>query len=242
VKVCLQTLWACPEEGQLMSEDNISYLSNKRREKDQQILDNLGFEDLKPKDIALVEALIFSSKKKLPHQVIKEITSFSDEKLERIIIYLDKKYQSLEFGIQLKEYNNSYLFQTKKGFAAEIEQLFDITKVSSLSTASMETLAIIAYRQPVTRSEIEEIRGVSVERTLSTLSKYELIEEVGRKETIGNPIIYGTTDQFLEYLDIEDLNDLPEIEKVEKLFAEEIEEAAKKAAAEDKKEDEEEIE
>ncbi len=216
-----------------MSADNISYLSNKRREKEQQLLDNLGFEDLKPKDIALVEALIFSSKKKLPHKVIIEITSFSEEKLERIIIYLEQKYQSLEFGIQLKEYNNSYLFQTKKEFAAQIEQLFDITKVSSLSTASMETLAIIAYRQPVTRSEIEAIRGVSVERTLKTLSKYELIEEVGRKETIGNPIIYGTTDQFLEYLDIEDLKELPEIERVEKLFAEEIEEAAEKAAAEE---------
>ena len=219
-----------------MSEDNISYLSNKRREKEKQILDNLGFEDLKPKDIALVEALIFSSKKRLPHKVIKEITSFSEEKLERIIIYLEQKYQSIEFGIQLKEYDNSYLFQTKKEFAAEIEQLFDITKVSSLSTASMETLAIIAYRQPVTRSEIEAIRGVSVERTLSTLSKYELIEEVGRKETIGNPIIYGTTGQFLEYLDIEDLNQLPEIERVEKLFAEEIEAAAEKAAAAEKKE------
>ncbi len=218
-----------------MSEDNISYLSSKRREKEQQILDNLGFEDLKPKDIALVEALIFSSKKKLPHAVIKEITSFSEEKLERIIIYLEQKYQGSEFGIQLKEYNDSYLFQTKKEFAAEIEELFDITKVSSLSTASMETLAIIAYRQPVTRSEIEEIRGVSVERTLNTLSKYELIEEVGRKETIGNPIIYGTTDQFLEYLDIEDLDELPEIERVEKLFEEEIEEAAEKAAAKDKK-------
>ena len=216
-----------------MSEDNISYLSNKRREKEKQILDNLGFEDLKPKDIALVEALIFSSKKRLPHKVIIEITSFSEEKLERIIIYLEQKYQSIEFGIQLKEYDNSYLFQTKKEFAAEIEQLFDITKVSSLSTASMETLAIIAYRQPVTRSEIEAIRGVSVERTLKTLSKYELIEEVGRKETIGNPIIYGTTGQFLEYLDIEDLNELPEIERVEKLFAEEIEEAAEKAAAEE---------
>ncbi|MFP4020186.1 MAG: SMC-Scp complex subunit ScpB [Halanaerobium sp.] len=218
-----------------MSEDNISYLSSKRREKEQQILDNLGFEDLKPKDIALVEALIFSSKKKLPHAVIKEITSFSEEKLERIIIYLEQKYQGSEFGIQLKEYNDSYLFQTKKEFAAEIEELFDITKVSSLSTASMETLAIIAYRQPVTRSEIEEIRGVSVERTLNTLSKYELIEEVGRKETIGNPIIYGTTDQFLEYLDIEDLDELPEIERVEKLFEEEIEEAAEKAAAKEKK-------
>jgi segregation and condensation protein B len=217
-----------------MSEDNISYLSQKRREKEQKILDNLGFEDLKPKEIALVEALIFSSKKKLPRAVIKEITSFSEEKLERIIIYLERKYQGVEFGIQLKEYNGSYLFQTKKEFAAQIEQLFDITKVSSLSTASMETLAIIAYRQPVTRSEIEEIRGVSVERTLTTLSKYELIEEVGRKETIGNPIIYGTTDQFLEYLDIEDLAELPEIERVEKLFAEEIEEAAEKAAAAEK--------
>lgn len=218
-----------------MSEDNISYLSSKRREKEQQILDNLGFEDLKPKDIALVEALIFSSKKKLPYTVIQEITSFSEEKLERIIIYLEQKYQGSEFGIQLKEYNDSYLFQTKKEFAAEIEELFDITKVSSLSTASMETLAIIAYRQPVTRSEIEEIRGVSVERTLNTLSKYELIEEVGRKETIGNPIIYGTTDQFLEYLDIEDLEELPEIERVEKLFEEEIEEAAEKAAEKEKK-------
>jgi len=223
-----------------MSEDNISYLSQKRREKEQKILENLGFEDLKPKEIALVEALIFSSKKKLPREVIKEITSFSEEKLERIIIYLEQKYQGVEFGIQLKEYNDSYLFQTKKEFAREIEQLFDITKVSSLSTASMETLAIVAYRQPVTRSEIEEIRGVSVERTLTTLSKYELIEEVGRKETIGNPIIYGTTDQFLEYLDIEDLAELPEIERVEKLFAEEIEEAAEKAAAEEKELDEEE--
>ncbi|RAK11078.1 segregation and condensation protein B [Halanaerobium saccharolyticum] len=216
-----------------MSEDKISYLSNKRREKEQKILDNLGFEDLKPKEIALVEALIFSSKKKLPRTVIKEITAFSEEKLERIIIYLEQKYQGLEFGIQLKEYNDSYLFQTKKEFAAEIEQLFDITKVSSLSTASMETLAIIAYRQPVTRSEIEEIRGVSVERTLTTLTKYDLIEEVGRKETIGNPIIYGTTDQFLEYLDIEDLAELPEIERVEKLFAEEIEAAAEEAAEEE---------
>ncbi len=211
-----------------MSEDKISYLSNKRREKEQKILDNLGFEDLKPKEIALVEALIFSSKKKVPRAVVKEITAFSEEKLERIIIYLEQKYQGVEFGIQLKEYNDSYLFQTKKEFAAEIEQLFDITKVSSLSTASMETLAIIAYRQPVTRSEIEEIRGVSVERTLTTLSKYELIEEVGRKETIGNPIIYGTTDQFLEYLDIEDLAELPEIERVEKLFVEEIEKAAER--------------
>ncbi|MFW5749299.1 MAG: SMC-Scp complex subunit ScpB [Halanaerobium sp.] len=219
-----------------MSKDKISYLSNKRREKEQKILDNLGFEDLKPKDIALVEALIFSSKKKLPRKVIKEITAFSEEKLERIIIYLEKKYQGVEFGIQLKEYNDSFLFQTKKEFASEIEQLFDITRVSSLTTASMETLAIIAYRQPVTRSEIEEIRGVSVERTLTTLSKYELIEEVGRKETIGNPIIYGTTDQFLEYLDIEDLSELPEIERVEKLFAEEIEEAAEKAAEEKKEE------
>lgn len=215
-----------------MTEENISYLNTKRREKEQQQLDNLGFEDLKPKEIALVEALIFSSKKRLPHKVIKEITSFSDEKLERVIIYLEQKYHGAEFGIQLKEYNNNYLFQTKKEFAAKIEQLFDITKVSSLSTASLETLAIIAYRQPVTRSEIESIRGVSVERTLNTLSKYELIEEVGRKESIGNPIIYGTTDQFLEYLDIESLTELPEMERVEKLFAEEIEAAAEKAADE----------
>lgn len=229
-----------------MSQNKISYLSDKRREKnskqnsdsDLKTSQNLDFTDIKADDLALVEALIFSSKKKLPYPVIKEISSFSDPKLEKILIYLEEKYSSLESGIQLKEYNNSYLFQTKKDFAAEIENLFDITKVNSLSTASMETLAIIAYRQPVTRSEIEEIRGVKVERTLRTLSKYELIEEVGRKETIGKPIIYGTTEQLLEYLDIESLAELPEIERVEKLFAEEIEEAAEEAAAEIKDEKE----
>lgn len=220
-----------------MSDDKISYLNNKRREKEQKMLEELGFEDLKAQDIALVEALIYSSQKNIPFAVIKEITSFSAQKLERIIIYLEQKYQGAEFGVQLKEYNDSYLFQTKKEFASKIEELFDITKVSSLSTAALETLAIIAYRQPVTRSEIEEIRGVSVERTLTTLSKYELIKEVGRKESIGNPIIYGTTDQFLEYLDLEDLNQLPEIERVEKLFAEEIEEAAAKAKEEEEEEE-----
>lgn len=223
-----------------MKEEKISYINKKRREKEQKVLDNLGFEDLKAKEIALVEALIFSSKKRIPRKIIKEITDFSEQKLERIIIYLEKKYQGIEFGIQLKEYNGRFLFQTKKEFASEIEKLFDITKVSSLSTAAMETLAIIAYRQPVTRSEIEEIRGVSVERTLNTLSKYELIEEIGRKESIGNPIIYGTTEQFLDYLDIENLAELPEIERVEKLFSEEIKEAAEKAAAEKTKKQKEE--
>lgn len=217
-----------------MSKDNISYINcySKNEDTDLQNLKDSVLKNLKAEDIALVEALIFSSKKKIPRTVIKEITSFSEQKLEKIIIYLEKKYYNLESGIQLKEYNNSYLFQTKKEFAAEIEKLFDITKVNSLSTASMETLAIIAYRQPVTRSEIEEIRGVKVEGTLNTLSRYELIEEVGRQETIGNPIIYGTTDQLLEYLDLEDLSELPELERVEKLFAAEIEEAAEEAIEE----------
>jgi segregation and condensation protein B len=208
--------------------DQLNLIENKPDQAEKQFEIALETE-LLPEEIAMVEALIFSSKKKLTRSAILEISNFDEVKLEKIILYITAKYQQADSGIQLKEYNDSYLFQTKKSFAEQIEQLFDITKVSSLSSAALETLAIIAYRQPVTRAEIEEIRGVKVERTLNTLGKYELITELGRKETIGNPIIYGTTDQFLEYLDIEDLSQLPEIERVEKLFAAEIEAAAEQA-------------
>lgn len=179
-----------------------------------------------PQKAAIVEALIFSSRKMIAKETLLKITELEELQLDKILEYLQNKYQKGDSGIQLKCYNDRYIFQTKEMFSDYIEKLFDITKVSSLSTAAMETLAIVAYRQPVTRTEIEEIRGVRVSGTLNTLCKYELIEEIGRKDTIGNPIIYGTTDQFLEFLDIEHLSELPEIERVEKLFAEEIEEAA----------------
>ena len=150
-----------------------------------------------PQKTAVVEALIFSSRKMIEKATLLKITELEEDDLDIILEYLQKKYNKNESGIQLKTYNQRYVFQTKEIFSDYIEQLFDISRVSSLSTAAMETLAIVAYRQPVTRTEIEEIRGVRVSGTLNTLSKYELIEEIGRKDTIGNPIIYGTTDKFL---------------------------------------------
>jgi len=189
-----------------------------------------------PQKTAVVEALIFSSRKMIEKATLLKITELEEDDLDIILEYLQKKYNKNESGIQLKTYNQRYVFQTKEIFSDYIEQLFDISRVSSLSTAAMETLAIVAYRQPVTRTEIEEIRGVRVSGTLNTLSKYELIEEIGRKDTIGNPIIYGTTDKFLEYLDIKSLSELPEVERVEQLFAEEIEEAAEKVKSPDEEE------
>ncbi|MGM0602601.1 MAG: SMC-Scp complex subunit ScpB [Bacillota bacterium] len=171
----------------------------------------------------ILEAVIFSSEKPVRFSDLLSITELDKKKLQKILDLLMEKYRREESGILLKKYSDAYIFQTKKEYADYVEKLFDINKVTSLSTAAMETLAIIAYRQPVTRSEIEEIRGVKVERTLSTLGKYNLIMELGRKETIGNPILYGTTSDFLQYLDIEDLSELPEIEKIEQLFAENIE-------------------
>ncbi|RCW50574.1 MULTISPECIES: SMC-Scp complex subunit ScpB [unclassified Halanaerobium] len=170
----------------------------------------------------VLEAVIFSSKKPVRFSDLLSITGLESDNLQEILDLLIKKYRQEEFGILLKKYNDAYIFKTKKQYADYVEKLFDINKVTTLSTAAMETLAIIAYRQPVTRSEIEEIRGVKVERTLSTLGKYNLIMELGRKETIGNPILYGTTDEFLQHLDIEDLSQLPEIEKIEQLFIENI--------------------
>ena len=112
------------------------------------------------------------------------------------------------------------MFVTKSDYSSLIRDMHN-KKVTRLSQAALETLAIIAYKQPITRAEIEEIRGVKAEKTLLTLGKYGLIEELGRKDTLGNPIVYGTTDKFLHHFDLQDLSQLPEVSPAQELPLEE---------------------
>ena len=116
----------------------------------------------------------------------------------------------------------TYQLATKKENAAYLKRLVDSPNTSTLSQAALETLAIIAYKQPITRAEIEEIRGVKTERPLHTLMSKALIKEVGRAEGTGRAYLYGTTKEFLDYFGLKNIEELPQLpEKVEEEFVQE---------------------
>lgn len=167
------------------------------------------------KILARLEALIFTAPEPISLNALSRTLNIPEEKLKKHLFVLKKEYEKDSHGIKLKEHNEHYIFGSKSEYSPVIRDMHSPPQKTSLSSAALETLAIIAYKQPVTRSEIEEIRGVKAEKTLITLSKYNLIQELGRKDTIGNPIVYGTTKKFLQEFDLEDLSCLPEVDDKE---------------------------
>lgn len=159
---------------------------------------------------AEIEALLFSAEEPVSIAELSRLLDITKSEVKGFIREIADIYQKEKHGFYLKEYNSGLMFVTKPDYASIIRDMHN-KKVTRLSPAALETLAIIAYKQPITRAEIEEIRGVKAEKTLLTLNKYSLIEEIGRKDTLGNPIVYGTTDDFLQHFDINDLSKLPEV-------------------------------
>ncbi|ADL13188.1 SMC-Scp complex subunit ScpB [Acetohalobium arabaticum] len=171
---------------------------------------------------ALIEALLFTAVEPLKPKEIKKVTELSLSEIEAAIDNLAAEYDNPSRGVELLEINQGYQLRTKPAYQSYINQLHQPEVNKQLTQASLETLTIIAYKQPVTRAEIEDIRGVNVSKALKTLQQRGLIAELGRKDTIGNPIIYGTSDKFLEYFGLSDLNELPEPEDFSNLDEEDI--------------------
>jgi segregation and condensation protein B len=164
---------------------------------------------------AIIEALVFVSENPLTIDRIGEI--LADEKKEKIacIVYdLVREYDERKGGIFLREVAGGYQFRTGEDTASWVMKL-KIGKSSVLSRAAMETLAVIAYRQPVMKSEIEKVRGVDVGGILKGLMEKDLVRMMGRKDVPGRPIIYGTTKKFLEVFNLKDLSDLPTLKELE---------------------------
>ncbi|MDW7651980.1 MAG: SMC-Scp complex subunit ScpB [Bacillota bacterium] len=161
--------------------------------------------NLKP----LVEALLFLTEEPLPPDKIADITGEAVQEVRRVIKELQQEYDSAEHGLQVMEIAKGYQFGTKPELAPVVEKLFKGEKSYTLSQAALETLAIIAYRQPVTRVDMEQIRGVKVDGVVETLLKRRFIRTVGRKDAPGRPILYGTTREFLKYFGLKDLGELP---------------------------------
>ncbi|RAR45231.1 SMC-Scp complex subunit ScpB [Paenibacillus sp. MDMC362] len=164
-----------------------------------------------PKLKSIIEGLLFlSGEEGLSIRQIAEITEQSDGLVGEALEDMKEEWERHERGIQIVQIAGSYKIATLAEHAPYFERLAYSPSRSSLSQAALETLSIVAYRQPITRVEIEDIRGVKSERAIHTLVSKGLIEEVGRAEAIGRPILYGTTKSFLEYFGLANIKDLPE--------------------------------
>lgn len=130
-------------------------------------------------------------------------------------IELKEEYEQEGRGIKIVEVNKSFQFVTNPDNADYIERLCTPIKEKKLSQSALEVLAIIAYKQPITKGEIDSIRGIKCDRVIEGLMKKELIQEKGRSSAIGRPILYGTSDVFLKHFGFESVKDLPDIENIE---------------------------
>ena len=136
-------------------------------------------------------------------------TDIPDKDINEAIEKNIAKYQDDEYPFQIENIGGGYQFLTKPAYQSSIGILLKQQSKKRLSNSALETLSIIAYKQPVTRSQVEQIRGVNCEYTIQKLLEKELIEIRGKAESIGRPIIYGTSPKFMEYFGINDLSDLP---------------------------------
>lgn len=159
---------------------------------------------------SILEALLFAAGDEgLSLQQISSVLEVTPEEARDIISDLMNQYHSEERGICLVEMAGVYQLATKKEHAPYLKKMVDMPAAHTLSQASLETLAIIAYKQPITRIEIEAIRGVKSERPIHTLTAKALIKEVGRADGAGRAYLYGTTDEFLDYFGLKSLEELP---------------------------------
>ncbi|WP_026560261.1 SMC-Scp complex subunit ScpB [Bacillus sp. J37] len=171
---------------------------------------------------SIVEALLFASGDEgLSLKQLTMVLEVEEQEVVDIMKELAESYKKKDRGIELVEVAGQFQLTTKKEHAMYLKKLVESPGNGSLSQAALETLAIVAYKQPITRAEIEEIRGVKTERPIQTLVTKILIKEVGRAEGTGRAILYGTTKEFLEYFGLKSINELPPLPEKDNEFEQE---------------------
>ena len=161
----------------------------------------------------IIEALLFVSGDGISVSEIVNLLELQNSEVKQSITRLKKKYGG-KCGIHLLNYNGKVQFGSNPAYSDVISCVLNPIKEKELSTAALETVAIVAYKQPVTRLEIEQIRGVNCDYAVQVLLKHNLIEVVGRKDVVGKPLLFGTTDAFLKRFQIESVEQLPDYEQL----------------------------
>lgn len=178
---------------------------------------------------SVIEALIFASDEPLtPNEIINAIkgidgvdTEITTEEIESVVDELNKRYEENGSAFIILKIAHGYSFATRPNHAKYVGYLSTEKSKRRLSNAALETLAIIAYKQPITKPELEMIRGVNSDYTLNTLLEKNLVTISGRAESVGRPLLYSTTDEFLKYFGLRTINDLPKPREIEEIMKDE---------------------
>ena len=157
----------------------------------------------------VIEAILFVAGEPVEVKELQRALEATEMEVNAAVDMLDNDCSFHRRGFYLKRFGGHVQLTTRADYAPYVERLLQPVQKQSLSQSAMETLAVVAYRQPVTKMEIEAVRGVKCDYSVQSLVNKGLIEEVGRKETLGRPILYGTTDEFLSHFGLQTLDDLP---------------------------------
>jgi segregation and condensation protein B len=164
--------------------------------------------------ISVLEALLFLSGELLSISAIKDVIELPESEIKRLMEELMAEYKNRNAGVLIVEIANSYQMVTNPEYAEWVKKFRNIHISSKLSVPALETLAITAYKQPIIRAEIEQLRGVNSDSAIRTLLERRLIKIMGRKEVPGRPFLYGTTREFLQYFGLKDLTELPTLKDI----------------------------
>jgi segregation and condensation protein B len=164
------------------------------------------------RQLAAIEAILFISAEAVNLADLQKALQVEPNWLEELINNLNEDYKTNDRGLRIYRHNNTLQLVTSPEVAPYIERFLGLQPASRLSAAALETLTIIAYRQPITRQGIEAIRGVDSSGVINTLQARSLIEEVGRAESIGHPVLFGSTIEFLHQFGLKNLSELPPLE------------------------------
>ena len=163
--------------------------------------------------VSALEAVLYASGDPIGIDRLSQVFEVKPEQVEAAAEKLKERLSQTSSGVELLRLDNSYQLATKTDYADYIKKAFDLKRRVPLSAAAFEVLSVIAYNQPVTRSFVEQVRGVDCSGVITTLLEKELIEERGRLELPGRPLLYGTTKNFLRCFGLSDLSDLPPLPK-----------------------------
>ncbi len=178
---------------------------------------------------SIIEALIFASEDSISaSELMKAIKGIDGEdiqitvsEVENCITELNSRYESENLSVKIIKISNGFIFATRPEYAKYVGYLSSEKSKRRLSQAALETLAIIAYKQPITKPELESIRGVNSDYMLNTLLEKDLITISGRAETIGRPLLYLTTNEFLKYFGLNSISDLPKPREIDEIMQDE---------------------
>lgn len=165
---------------------------------------------------SLIEAILFLDSEPLDIKSLSAISGLKNEETEKALAVLQNKYAGAESGIEIIQLGEGYMMSPREKYWDVLKERYGRKNDNKLSKAALETLSIIAYSQPVTKAEIENLRGVQADGMMKVLSSRNLIKAVGKKDVPGKPLQYGTTKEFLKYFKISSIANLPKLDELSK--------------------------